>query len=113
MQPGPRFRGGAKHGNEDVRAGDERSQRIRKRVAGNEVAIPGDANGFAEHGDDFGHHVALDRRIAHERAVAAGHGRTYKFTHTLLVCVYFSSASRPWSRPKPDSLKPPNGRAGS
>ncbi len=37
----------------------------------------------------------------------------YKFTHTLFVCVYFSSASFPWSRPKPDSLKPPNGSAGS
>src|SRR5687767_14193724 len=33
----------------------------------------------------------------------------YRFTQTLFVCVYFSSASLPWSRPKPDSLKPPKG----
>ncbi len=37
----------------------------------------------------------------------------YRFTQTLFVWVYFSSASRPWSRPKPDSLNPPNGNAGS
>ena len=37
----------------------------------------------------------------------------YSASQTLLVCVYLSSASRPWSRPKPDSLKPPKGSAGS
>jgi hypothetical protein len=36
-----------------------------------------------------------------------------RFTQTDFVWVYFSSASRPWSRPKPDSLKPPKGSAGS
>src|SRR4051812_32112319 len=61
-----------------------------------------DGDRFSKTGDRLGILFAQIARPAATPNLLEGDAcHRYKFTHTLFVCVYFSSASFPWSRPKP------------